>query len=447
MELPNVKKFLDANGVNYLASLLDNYPDNEILGTVITAIQEALDEKADNEHTHLTYLLKAGDTLTGQLITAAGSSNGIKFKNTGAYPDITIYANTGWHDSSYDDDYPRLYFSGKNNSGKVLLGNLLDPKVTSDAATKNYVDNKNTIKTTTGSNNTEYNLIGTLTTNNNTSAVNIYQPGLISFTKTNSSLGRLTIGNTTNRGCIRLYGDPNNGSGYIDLISNAESQSAVELELPIQSGTLALTTDIPNVPSWALSATKPIYTASEVGATTSSEVSSMIASAVSGITSFSTEIVSTLPSTGVTGRIYFKTGDSNTNDIYEEYIYVNNAWEKLGNFDATNIDLSGYLLKTDIAAWAKASTKPTYTASEVGALASNTQYVKTFNGQSGAITYIPPVTSVNGQTGAVTIATYDDTALAARVTALENIPWVTYYTGSSAPSNSQGNNGDLYLQT
>ena len=42
-----VKKFLDANGVAYLASLLDNYPDNEVLGTVINAIQEALDENAE----------------------------------------------------------------------------------------------------------------------------------------------------------------------------------------------------------------------------------------------------------------------------------------------------------------------------------------------------------------------------------------------------------------
>lgn len=42
-----VKKFLDADGVAYLASLLDNYPNNEILGTVINAIQEALDEKND----------------------------------------------------------------------------------------------------------------------------------------------------------------------------------------------------------------------------------------------------------------------------------------------------------------------------------------------------------------------------------------------------------------
>ena len=41
------KKFLDASGVAYLAGLLDNYPNNEILGTVINAIQEALDEQAE----------------------------------------------------------------------------------------------------------------------------------------------------------------------------------------------------------------------------------------------------------------------------------------------------------------------------------------------------------------------------------------------------------------
>jgi len=56
------------------------------------------------------------------------------------------------------------------------------------------------------------------------------------------------------------------------------------------------------------------------------------------------------------------------------------------------------------------------------------------------------IATING-TNIYAPAAYDDTALAARVTALENIPWVTYYTGSSTPSNSQGNNGDLYFQT
>jgi len=49
-------------------------------------------------------------------------------------------------------------------------------------------------------------------------------------------------------------------------------------------------------------------------------------------------------------------------------MYLSNKWEKIGT---TDVDLSGYLKKTDIAAWAKAATKPTYTAAEVGAI-SNT---------------------------------------------------------------------------
>lgn len=43
-------------------------------------------------------------------------------------------------------------------------------------------------------------------------------------------------------------------------------------------------------------------------------------------------------------------------------------------------------------------------ASDVGALASGTTYVSSFNGSSGAVTYSAPVDSVNGQTGAVVIS-------------------------------------------
>lgn len=41
-----VKKFLDANGLTYFASKLNNYPTNELLGTVIDAIDEAKQDKA-----------------------------------------------------------------------------------------------------------------------------------------------------------------------------------------------------------------------------------------------------------------------------------------------------------------------------------------------------------------------------------------------------------------
>lgn len=67
-----VKKFLDADGVAYLARLLDNYPDNELLGTVITAIQEALDEK--NEILGLTVDAQGYICQTVEVNESAGSN-------------------------------------------------------------------------------------------------------------------------------------------------------------------------------------------------------------------------------------------------------------------------------------------------------------------------------------------------------------------------------------
>ena len=52
---------------------------------------------------------------------------------------------------------------------------------------------------------------------------------------------------------------------------------------------------------------------------------------------------------------------------------------------------SGYIITESdptVPSWAKASTKPTYTASEVGALPSDTTYVSSVNGSSGAVTGI-----------------------------------------------------------
>lgn len=66
-----------------------------------------------------------------------------------------------------------------------------------------------------------------------------------------------------------------------------------------------------------------------------------------------------------------------------------------------------------VPAWAKAPTKPTYTASEVGALPSTTQIpTKTsdLTNDSGFITSVP-VQSVNGQTGAVSLDAADVGAL------------------------------------
>lgn len=260
------------------------------------------------------------------------------------------------------------------------------------------------LKTTAMETNTEYNLIGTASSNNNTSAVNVYQQTPLSFAKTNS-LSRLTIGSTATPGVIRLYTSASGASGYSEIKSNASSTNERTITLPDASGTVALTTDIPSISSWALASSKPSYTFSELtshptslegygitDAYTKTEVDGL----VSGVLHYkgTKATVSALPSSGnAVGDVWHVTADAG------EYAWDGSTWQELGS----NVDLSGYV-PTSTTVNGKALTgNISLTASDVSALPSSTTYVSSFNGSSGAITYTAPVTSVNGQTGAVTL--------------------------------------------
>lgn len=76
-----------------------------------------------------------------------------------------------------------------------------------------------------------------------------------------------------------------------------------------------------------------------------SQVSSAIASAVGQITSFEYQVVQALPVTGEKGVIYLVANTGTTPNIYDEYIWVNNTFEKIGT---TDIDLSGYATTQDL---------------------------------------------------------------------------------------------------
>ena len=92
-----------------------------------------------------------------------------------------------------------------------------------------------------------------------------------------------------------------------------------------------------------------------------------VTSAIAGITKLTAQIVTTLPTTGESNILYLvPKSTAATNNAYDEYMWISNKWELIGT---TAVDLSGYLKTTDIANWAKADNKPTYTASEVGAAA------------------------------------------------------------------------------
>lgn len=83
----------------------------------------------------------------------------------------------------------------------------------------------------------------------------------------------------------------------------------------------------------------------DAGYQDASQVSGAIASAVGGITSFEYQVVQALPVTGEKGVIYLVANSGTTPNIYDEYIWVNNAFEKIGT---TDIDLSGYATTQDL---------------------------------------------------------------------------------------------------
>jgi hypothetical protein len=83
------------------------------------------------------------------------------------------------------------------------------------------------------------------------------------------------------------------------------------------------------------------------GYQTASQVNSAISSAVGKITGLSTEVVTSLPTTGKAGTIYFVAHNhSDSGDSYDEYIWITSskAYEKIGH---TDVDLSGYAKISD----------------------------------------------------------------------------------------------------
>ena len=74
-------------------------------------------------------------------------------------------------------------------------------------------------------------------------------------------------------------------------------------------------------------------------------MNSAISTAIGNINSFDIAVVQALPTQDIdTHTIYLVPKTGETNDVYDEYIYINNAWEMIGN---TQIDLSGKADKTD----------------------------------------------------------------------------------------------------
>lgn len=80
---------------------------------------------------------------------------------------------------------------------------------------------------------------------------------------------------------------------------------------------------------------------------TTAFVVSAVSEAVADITSFGFEVVSALPAAGAKGVIYLMSNGGSGNNAYDEFIWVNSKFEKIGT---TAVDLSGYMLTADLVA-------------------------------------------------------------------------------------------------
>ena len=61
---------------------------------------------------------------------------------------------------------------------------------------------------------------------------------------------------------------------------------------------------------------------------------------------FDVQVVQELPATGEAHTLYFvPSADPKTQNIYDEYLYANNAWEQVGS---TAVDMSDYYTKTQV---------------------------------------------------------------------------------------------------
>lgn len=74
-----------------------------------------------------------------------------------------------------------------------------------------------------------------------------------------------------------------------------------------------------------------------------------VLNAISNSQHMTKEIVDTLPTTGEEFKMYLVPVEGDENNVYEEWLWINNTWEKIGD-TATVVDLTPYLKKTDMVA-------------------------------------------------------------------------------------------------
>ena len=138
-------------------------------------------------------------------------------------------------------------------------------------------------------------------------------------------------------GATKVIVDPALSATSTNPVQNKVVQAELLKKAPLASPTF---TGIPKVPT-AEAGTSTSQAASTAFVTTA------ITAAMSGITGIDFQIVSKLPETGTKGIFYLVANSGSGQNVYDEYIWLNDKFEKLGTRE---LDLSGYMKTSDMVA-------------------------------------------------------------------------------------------------
>ena len=166
------------------------------------------------------------------------------------------------------------------------------------------------------------------------------------------------LGNVENKSSQTIRGELTSDKKKLDGIAEGANKTTVDSELsststnPVQNKAVQaeLTKKAP-IASPSFTGTPKVPTASagtnNTQAASTAFVTSAISTAMAGITKLDFQVVQTLPSTGVKGTFYLIANSGRGQNVYDEYLWINNKYEKLGTRE---IDLSSYIKQSDMVA-------------------------------------------------------------------------------------------------
>lgn len=301
--------------------------------TVPTKLSDLTND--NNFVTDANYVHTDSNYTAAEKTKLAGVASGAEV-NQNAFSNIKVGSTTVAADSKTDT----VEFVG---SGVTITADASGDKITFTAATPASVDSAvSTSSTNAVQNQAITNFVDAYGTITNVSAnATLGTPAYdkITFTYSNGSISDVSLP-VVSGGKISVNNLPMDtalSTSSTNPVQNKVINTALGNKANLASPTF---TGTPKAPT-AVAGTNTTQIA------TTAFVTTAVANAIAGVTSISYQVVQTLPASGQNGVIYLVPHTHGTNDGYDEYIWTGTSFEKLGN---TDIDLSGYMLKTDMVA-------------------------------------------------------------------------------------------------